>query len=283
MKNSKGSYASKLGGKIFYTAFVPENYDATKKYPVIINFTGDTEKGFDGVKLANNVLVKDMAGGLELPFIVFTPQCPFANYDTDNSSKLVPGQFAAEALDIAISKFSIDETKAYVMGLSMGGVSVDFALATFPDRFAAGVNIASWPPPGEYAAKIKGGIWHIKNNHDPRASVPQPNIDFLNSATNAKEAKYSILNLSDHDAWSPTFLSFTGDFSGTKLDPAYPKSAPLGSPFDWLLKFSTAAPVVVPPVVTPPVGTPPTVTITIPETMILPIAGKNYQVTIKEV
>ncbi len=267
------SYISKLGNtKINYLISVPKDYDKTKKYPLIIALSGDGAKAGAGIdRMRIEGMNNSIKNGLEIPFIVMSPQTPFADYETVDNNQFKPGVMSAEAVDIAASKYSIDLNKVYIFALSMSGPSVPLALAYFPNKFAAGISVGSWETESVEAPKIKGGILDIKSNNDPVGGGNDYNIQFIEAAKNAKEASYVVLPYGGHVGWSE---STSNSWIGTKADAKYPGSKQPMNIYDWYLKFSLDNPVVV----TPPVST--TASINLPVTL-TPATIVSQTITIK--
>ena len=125
-----------------YTVYVPEGYDGSKAFPVILFLHGAGERGDDGITPAQVGLgpaILNRPGGI--PAIVVFPQA------RRTWSAGSPDSHAAlEALDEVIGAYKTEPNRVILTGLSMGGHgSWDLATA-MPDRFAAVVPICG---PGE--------------------------------------------------------------------------------------------------------------------------------------
>lgn len=116
---------------------VPDDYDATRVWPVILFLHGAGEGGRDGSAQTTvgigPAIRKDPA---QFPAIVVFPQSP----------PRVPwfGPSAANALaalDDAISEYNVDVQQQYLTGISMGGYGTWHLATRFPERFAAIVPI----------------------------------------------------------------------------------------------------------------------------------------------
>jgi hypothetical protein len=228
------------GDKITFLKYVPAGYDKTKKYPVLVSLSGDGEKASSGIAALqgsgiNRLLI---AGSLSLPFIVVSPQTPYANYDMIGPGQGVsmPGVFATEMLDTAIARYGGDPTKTYISGLSMGGPSVPNAMAFFPSRWAAGISMASWETDFPDAAMIKAALWDIKVDDDPIAGPPDYNIQFIQGCTNSKKAQYTVIHGSGHYIWDQVY---SDSWEGLSLSTKYSGSTPQSNVYTWLAQFYT--------------------------------------------
>src|SRR5258707_13061127 len=78
----KRAYADKQGNKMPYRLFVPANYDASQKYPLIFWLHGAAGRGSDNLKQKSRGKEKGTppwatpAKQAQLPPLVFRPQSP---------------------------------------------------------------------------------------------------------------------------------------------------------------------------------------------------------------
>jgi hypothetical protein len=233
--------------RINYVVQYPDDYSTSKKYPLIVFTHGDGSKANTGInRMFSEGLCGNIYRGLNIPFIVVSPQTPYANFDTiGDNNQYKPGYFVNEMAQVAIKRYSVDTKKVYLTGLSMSGSSVDLGLAYYPNTFAAGVNVSSWPPSYDEASKIKGAIWHIKGNADRQGGAPEGNIAYIEKVRGYKQspdARYTIFSQPGHYAWEATYTN-----TPVALDPKYPGSAKQENIFNWFLNFSVDG-VVNPPV-----------------------------------
>ena len=111
-------------GEHRYTVFLPEDYSADKKWPVILYLHGAGERGNDGKRQ----LTIGLAPAIEkrkatFPFIAIFPQCE------DTSARYLAGwlangpdaQRALKILDEVERDYSIDTSRRILTGWSMGG------------------------------------------------------------------------------------------------------------------------------------------------------------------
>lgn len=146
-------FTNHAGQTIPYRLLVPANYDATKKYPLVLFFHGAGERGSDNaaqLKHGANLFTKP-ENRAQFPCFVLAPQCPhgqqWVNMPWGNDSGTRPPQpsaamqLALDALDAVQKEFSVDPQRLYVTGLSMGGYATWDCITRFPDRFAAAAPI----------------------------------------------------------------------------------------------------------------------------------------------
>lgn len=125
-----------------YQVYVPRGYTNKTKWPVILALHGGGERGGDGLKQTEVGLGRAIRLHEErFQAIVVFPQSPAdssAGWQGENST------LALAALDRTVKEFSIDESRVYLTGLSMGGNGSWYLAARDANRFAAAVIICGF-------------------------------------------------------------------------------------------------------------------------------------------
>ena len=143
-----------------YRILIPENYHSQSPFPLLIFLHGAGERGSDNKSqlVHGSFLFKSEDFRNNYPAIVVFPQCPEKsswanvkrNYDMLNGKKFDFFKEISEnkqlimvekLLDFIEKKYSIDPTRRYVGGLSMGGMGTFELVARNPDYFAAAFPI----------------------------------------------------------------------------------------------------------------------------------------------
>jgi poly(3-hydroxybutyrate) depolymerase len=150
-----------------YTVYVPEGYDGSRTFPVILFLHGAGERGEDGIVTAQvgiGPAIYNRPGGI--PALVVFPQArrTWSAGSTDSIAAL-------KALDDVMGAYKTDPKRVILTGLSMGGHgSWDLATAV-PDRFAAVVPICG-PGETEAADRLKAlPIWTFCGDADRDETV----------------------------------------------------------------------------------------------------------------
>ena len=147
-----------------YQVYVPAEWHAGKKWPVILFLHGAGERGSDGllqtdVGLPHAIRVRSA----NVPAVVVMPQCRAER--TWNSPDMQT--LALKALDAAVREFDGDTQRLYATGLSMGGYGTWELAAAHPGLFAAyAVVCGGMRPPKGYP--------DIRNSLVDDPSVPDP-------------------------------------------------------------------------------------------------------------
>lgn len=118
--------------KYNYLLHIPENYDQEpgKKWPVIFYLHGRHASGKNLQSLRRYGLPYYISKGKKMDFIVVSPQCPWGkNWASEDWFNPVYDEVAA--------KLRIDESRVYLIGMSMGGFGTWELASRMPGRFAA--------------------------------------------------------------------------------------------------------------------------------------------------
>ncbi|MEK6238445.1 MAG: hypothetical protein N2C14_27320, partial [Planctomycetales bacterium] len=116
---TKQTHKNDAGDAMPYRLFVPKDYDAKKKYPVILFLHGYGENGDDNAnQLKHADPLRFVADDVQAkhPCLLVAPQNPKGLWPGKSS------QQAMEILDSLAKKYSIDPARRYVTGLSSGGM-----------------------------------------------------------------------------------------------------------------------------------------------------------------
>jgi predicted peptidase len=177
----KENYVSTSGLELPYRILFPENYNKTKKYPLILFLHGAGERGNDNRSQLTHgsKFFIDSANRNAYPAIVIFPQCPAEGYWSSvdlkrNTSPFTlqfdytkpiapPLQAAIELVQKMIATEGIDKSRVYITGLSMGGMGTFEAVYRYPDLFAAAVPICGGADVKAYdkrVSKIPFRVFH---------------------------------------------------------------------------------------------------------------------------
>lgn len=220
----KETYVSTAGLQLPYRILFPENYDKTKKYPVVLFLHGAGERGTDNEKqlVHGSKLFIDPANRKAHPAIIIFPQCPEEGYwssvdvnrntspftlEFDYAKPITPAlQAAIELLQKTIGNEGVDRSRIYIAGLSMGGMGTFEAVYRYPDLFAAAVPICGGADVNAYdkrVSKIPFRVFHgaqdavVDVNHSKKIV---DKLKILN--TSVEYIEYPAVN---HNSWDNAF------------------------------------------------------------------------------
>lgn len=150
-----------------YSLYLPKDYAAGAKHPMLIFLHGAGEGGNDlnGIfahgpdpALRDNAKLRDV-----FPFVLLSPQCNGRRWDDP-----VQMQATVALVDRVASSFRVDTDRIYVTGLSMGGKGTWLLALAASDRLAAIAPISAVAvDPEQASAKLKAiASWIIVGGND---------------------------------------------------------------------------------------------------------------------
>jgi pimeloyl-ACP methyl ester carboxylesterase len=150
-----------------YAVYIPDNFDETKKYPLVVFLHGawsnhrlglrrlfgvGNSQGYDFTKPGNIPYETDVeASRYWPPFrpVDYIAAAPLARGTAGYQG--IPEQDVYDMIDDLKSRFLIDEDRVYLTGLSMGGGGTLWLGLTRPDVWAAIAPVCPAPPQGTLA------------------------------------------------------------------------------------------------------------------------------------
>ncbi|MDR2170293.1 MAG: prolyl oligopeptidase family serine peptidase [Planctomycetaceae bacterium] len=181
-----------------YLLHLPVGYtDFGSSRPLLIFLHGAGEVGNDVRKLKKHDPVHYAKGNVpvkDFPFIVITPITPVRQWQPKKVIKLLD-----EILDTKGKRWSIDQSRIYLTGFSMGGFGTFDTACEFPERFTAIIPIAGGGNVVK-AEKLKNvPTWAFHGNADKTVhyKYSAKMIETMKAA-NCKEAKLTTLHNADH-------------------------------------------------------------------------------------
>lgn len=206
--------------KVVFRLFVPKGYTPSKSYPIMVTLHGAGERGVDdSIQLTHyfNRMWADSAAQAIRPSFVLAPQCPAGNqwvntpwgngsYDFSSKPISVPMQAVVNILDSLGKRYSLDPTRYYASGISMGGYGTWYLAMNFPDKFAAVVPVCGAGDPFKAPAISKLPVWAFHAADDPVVPVAgsRDMISALEKAGGTpKYTEYPASQKVGHGSWEP--------------------------------------------------------------------------------
>jgi pimeloyl-ACP methyl ester carboxylesterase len=200
------SYTDAQGNSIPYRLLVPENYDASKMYPLVVFLHGAGERGQNNdlpIRIRNGAY-EFIQTADEYSYFMLIPQCPLNTWWwNDRVIRLV-----LELLDDVRDEFSIDPARIYATGLSMGAIGMWQMLFREPDVFAAGIAICG----GSYNPSAVSQIAHIPflvfhGSDDPIVPVEESRRTVKALQEAGGRVKYTEFEGADHMIWDRVYTN----------------------------------------------------------------------------
>ena len=162
-----------------YSLYVPENYDASQSYPLVMFIPDSTGAGKSAVEIVQQyyggtVWVTDEEQAKHASFVLvpaFTGTVTTDNWEADpqiDATVKLIGQLAGE--------YSIDENRLYTTGQSMGCMSSLYLNSKYPDLFAASLYVS-----GQWDISVLSGMesqkfFYVTAGGDEKASGGQDEV-----------------------------------------------------------------------------------------------------------
>ncbi len=209
------------GNTLRYRILYPENYDLTRKYPVILFLHGAGERGNDNEKQLTHgaSLFADPDVRMDYPSVVIFPQCPenesWIEYERTESGELsfpknpkmsLSLLLAKKLVDNVVKSESVDKRRIYVMGLSMGGMGTFDLICRYPRYFAAAIPICGGVETSRLKKVKKMPIRIFHGGADPVVSREfSRNAHIELKARGSRRVEYIEFAGVGHDSWTPAF------------------------------------------------------------------------------
>mgnify|MGYP001184942615 CR=1 FL=1 len=218
----KREYVSQEGSVLPYRILFPENYDKTKKYPLLLVLHGAGERGRDNEKqlFHGAKLFLDSTVRKKYPAIVVFPQCPEDSYWSSvvidrnkmplslhfdySRSITTPLRDAISLVKKLSDEEAVDTDRVYITGLSMGGMGTFEAVYRFPELFAAALPICGGGDVARYK-KVDVPFW-VFHGTDDGVVVVSHSREMVRRLEDLKvKVKYTEYPGVNHNSWDNAF------------------------------------------------------------------------------
>ena len=201
-----------------YRLYRSEKADTTKKLPLVVFLHGAGERGNDNVAQLTHCVrfFLDDTITNHYPFLLVAPQCPEGQRWVNTDWSLPEHQMELEPtaelsgvlslIDSLINSGTVDSTKVYICGLSMGGFGVWDALQRQPKRFAAAIAICGGGDP-VYAVAMKDIPVIIFHGLQDGVVMPARSQQMYYALRNAGNHNAILITYPElgHECWNKAF------------------------------------------------------------------------------
>jgi predicted peptidase len=150
-----------------YRLWVPEDYDASRSYPLVLFLHGGAGRGRD-----NERHLLDGNGMLVNLFVTAQPRFPSLILAPQTSSEHDVASTLA-VLRHVMKEYRVDRTRVYLIGQSLGGYGALDILASEPALLAAAVVIAAGGQEGRVGRYAMLPTWFFHGERDDVVPVEQ--------------------------------------------------------------------------------------------------------------
>lgn len=212
-------FVSTEGQNINYRLLTPRDMKAGKKYPLVIFLHGLGERGSDNelqLKHGGQMFLNP-SNQEKYPAYVIFPQCPVTTFWAYQS---IPSSFeelkaeenmtavfraVKEMIDQYRAMPSVDASRVYIMGVSMGAMATYDMVSRFPEVFAAAIPICGAVGPGRIGAakNVKFRIFH--GDADPTVPVECSRRACRELKAAGADVEYFEIAGCGHLSWNPAF------------------------------------------------------------------------------
>ena len=189
-----------------YRMYLPENYNSSKKYPVLLFLHGLGENGTDNKKQLNNFeQAFTVAGDILSKAIIICPQSQYGWRLHGESGDLAA---VKKLLDSIIKKYNGDKNRIYITGLSMGGYGTWRMLEEYGSYFAAGVPLCGWGNSFAASELANIPIWVFHGTEDPTVNIASSE-EMVRAITACGGSMIEFTRLSGvaHNAWDYAYTN----------------------------------------------------------------------------
>lgn len=184
-----------------YAVYVPDSYDPAVPSPAILFLHGRGEEGTDGwSQVAVGLGPAVMLEPRRWPFLIVFPQKP-----RDRAGWLEYGPLALGALDRAREEWSVDPSRVYLTGVSMGGFGTWTLPPRHPGLFAALAPVCGGGDPEEAPDLVDVPIWAFHGSDD--RVVPLRHSQRMVQAVRAAggDPRLTVYPGVGHASWEPAY------------------------------------------------------------------------------
>ena len=212
------TYTHPTRGTLNYRLFVPESYDPSRKYPIVVFLHGKSRKGSDNIRqigTAGAMVWVKPEQQQKHPCFVIAPQAP---PDSGWGCPAIlpelmdPIQNVMAVLDELEKEFNIDTDREYITGQSGGGGGSATLIISLPNRFAAAVLVCpanrgkAWRT--EHAQRVAHmPLWFFHGVADSIVSVEltRATVKLLKDA--GANPRYTEYPNEKHNCWERAYVT----------------------------------------------------------------------------
>lgn len=210
------TFVSSSNTSLPYRLYLPTDYNSSKSYPMLLFLHGAGERGSDNEKQVNvriiNTIINDAS--LSRDCIIIAPQCPsgkrWVNSDWASDggrytqdSLTITAELAAvrELVDNIRNRYSVDDSRLYISGLSMGGYGTWDMITRYPHLFAAAIPVCGGTDSSKAPLIAGMPIWTFHSTDDATVSVAGTQAMVAALKSNGSNVIYTEYTDKGHGCW----------------------------------------------------------------------------------
>ncbi len=188
----KGTYADStdINASLNYQLYVPEDYDESKSYPILVFLHGAGERGTNNTSQLTTSTMMDEYFTTErvanYPCIIVAPQCPNnmtwaagsagdtwgnSNYKLEDYEETAYTKLVIGLMGKIEEEYNVDSTRRYITGISMGGYGTWATIMYHTDVFAAAAPCCGGTDATKAEQLSKLPIWTFHGDQDTTVTL----------------------------------------------------------------------------------------------------------------
>jgi poly(3-hydroxybutyrate) depolymerase len=165
-------------GTLKYLLFVPKNYVATQKYPLVISLrgAGNTYTGATNDNDQAHPWIEDSIQA-RVPHFIMVPETNEGSWGgpigggASNGVLSAPATAVMEGIEDLKKQYSLDTNRFIITGFSIGGTGTYHLIEIKSGYWAAAVPASAGPDTTKIEAIAKTPIWHHQGSQDNNAAA----------------------------------------------------------------------------------------------------------------
>lgn len=206
---STGQWEEEVLGDLRYRVLLPHDYSPARKYPLVVFLHGSGERGSDnvaqltkGVGAFNTKHVRS-----RFPCIVVAPQAPGGG---SFGGAWYPGLWATQDAVARLTRElagrrTVDRSRMYLAGLSMGAIGGWELLVRHPELFAAAMLVCGEPKVGWAEALAGIPVWAFHGSADDVVPVEPAKALCEELTRRGSPVKWTEYAGVGHSSWDRAF------------------------------------------------------------------------------
>jgi len=209
-------FCNRQNEQLPFRLLYPANYDASKKYPLILFLHGAGARGTDNVGQLDEVpsCLLQAAASERYACFVLAPQCPkddawvwfpqFPRCSTAEAQSRA-SRLSLEVIDSLTKRLNIDKARIYVTGLSLGGEGTFDIITRRSHFFAAAVPVCGIADTNKAALMKQTPLWIFHGEKDDINSVTYSRDAVKVLGSKGGNLRYTEYPGVKHDCWSKAY------------------------------------------------------------------------------
>jgi len=193
-----------------YRLLKPQEIKENQRYPLVVFLHGKGERGNDNIINLKyiNIPFLNKKNRNEFPCYLVVPQCPATEEWTYPDWYQEPHEPISTVMDLidSLKKLqTIDSTRIYLTGLSMGGRGTWYLITRFPSTFAAAVPICGGGDPHQADNFKYIPIWAFHGARDETIHPDESRKMIKALKKLGGDPMYTEYKKTGHDSWTKAY------------------------------------------------------------------------------